>query len=164
MTNPPPTHWLNFRSAGNCFLVKSYATDSRFLISDDAAETSQSPNTLLVGLSHICPSCFSDYRAQHCHFKKRTVTNLPPTNWWSLTAKLTFLDAPTANSFAAFECLLVGWLFGCLTSQQLATVYHGRIRSDTFTSCHTEIEVADQTISTSHSILSPGPPAPALTP
>ena len=38
-------------------------------------------------------------------------------------------------------CLLVG----CLTSQQHASVSQGRICSDNFTCCHTEIEVADQT-------------------
>ena len=35
--------------------------------------------------------------------------------------------------------------FGCLTSQQHASVSQGRIYSDNFTCCHTEIEVADQT-------------------
>ena len=34
---------------------------------------------------------------------------------------------------------------GCLTSQQHASVPQGRICSDNFTCCHTEIEVADQT-------------------
>ena len=38
-------------------------------------------------------------------------------------------------------CLLVG----CLTSQQQASVSQGRICSDNFTCCHTEIEAADQT-------------------
>ena len=38
-------------------------------------------------------------------------------------------------------CLFVG----CLTSQQQARVSQGRICSDNFTCCHTEIEVADQT-------------------
>ena len=38
-------------------------------------------------------------------------------------------------------CLLVG----CLTSQQHANVSQGRICTDNFTSCHTEIEVAVQT-------------------
>ena len=37
-------------------------------------------------------------------------------------------------------CLLVG----CLTSQQQASVSKGRICSDNFTCCHTQIEVADQ--------------------
>ena len=40
---------------------------------------------------------------------------------------------------------LVGWLVGCLTSQQQASVSQGRICSDNFTCCHTEIEVADPT-------------------
>ena len=38
-------------------------------------------------------------------------------------------------------CLFVG----CLTSQQHASVSQGRVCSDNFTCCHTEIEVADQT-------------------
>ena len=38
-------------------------------------------------------------------------------------------------------CLLVG----CLTSQQHASVSHGRICSDNMTCCHTQIEAADQT-------------------
>ena len=40
-----------------------------------------------------------------------------------------------------FVCLLVA----CLTSQQHANVSQGRIGSDNFTCCHTEIGVADQT-------------------
>ena len=40
---------------------------------------------------------------------------------------------------------LVGWLVGCLTSQQHASVSQRRICSDYFTCCHTEIEVADPT-------------------
>ena len=38
------------------------------------------------------------------------------------------------------DCLFVG----CLKSQQHASVSQGRIYSDNFTCCHTEIEVADQ--------------------
>ena len=38
-------------------------------------------------------------------------------------------------------CLLVG----CLTSQQHASLSHGRICVDNFTCCHTETEVADPT-------------------
>ena len=44
------------------------------------------------------------------------------------------------------SCLYRVCLFaGCLTSQQHASVSQGRICSDNFTCCHTEIEVADQT-------------------
>ena len=37
----------------------------------------------------------------------------------------------------------VCWLVGCLTPQQQASVSWGRICSDNFTCCHTEIEAAD---------------------
>ena len=37
-------------------------------------------------------------------------------------------------------------LVGCLPSQQHASASQGRICSDNFTCCHTEIEVADQTV------------------
>ena len=38
-----------------------------------------------------------------------------------------------------------GVFVGCLTSQQQASVSQGRICSDSYTCCHTEIETADQT-------------------
>ena len=38
-----------------------------------------------------------------------------------------------------------GLFVGCLTSQQHASVSQGRICSDKFKCCHTEIKVADQT-------------------
>ena len=58
-------------------------------------------------------------------------------------------------------CLFVG----CLTSQQHASVSQGRICTDNFTCCHTEIEAADPTfhLTQSHSILTPGRPVPVLT-
>ena len=57
-------------------------------------------------------------------------------------------------------CLLVG----CLTSQQQDSVFQGRIYSDNYTCCHTEIQVADKlSTSPSHSILTPGRPVPAQT-
>ena len=60
-----------------------------------------------------------------------------------------FLQSPhcTANclQYVRSSGRLVGWLVGCLTSQQQASVSQGRICSDKFTCCHTEIEVADQT-------------------
>ena len=37
-------------------------------------------------------------------------------------------------------------LVGCLTSQKHASVSPGRILTDNFTCCHTEIEAADQTL------------------
>ena len=39
----------------------------------------------------------------------------------------------------------VCWLVNCLTSQKQASVSQGRVCTDNFTCCHTEIEDADQT-------------------
>ena len=42
--------------------------------------------------------------------------------------------------------IVISMFVGCLTSQQQASVSRGRICSDNFTCCHTEIEVADPTL------------------
>ena len=56
-------------------------------------------------------------------------------------------------------------LFGCLTSQQHASVSQGRICSDNFTCCHTEIEVADQTFQLTQSqYTDTGPTSPSADP
>ena len=50
--------------------------------------------------------------------------------------------------FAFFLTLIwtfVCWLVGCLTSQQHMSVSQGRVCSDNFMYCHTEIEVANPT-------------------
>ena len=58
-------------------------------------------------------------------------------------------------------CLLVG----CLTSQQHASVSQGRICSDNFTRCHTEIEVADKTLHVTQSqYTDTGPTSPNTDP
>ena len=60
-----------------------------------------------------------------------------------------------------YQCLLVG----CLTSQQQASVSQGRICSDNFTCCHTEIEVADQTFYLTQSqYTDTGPTSPSADP
>ena len=62
--------------------------------------------------------------------------------WNHLTHDVRHHTVPhTLCRFDVFVCLFVG----CLTSQQQASVSLGRICSDNFTCCHTEIEVADQT-------------------
>ena len=54
---------------------------------------------------------------------------------------------------------------GCLTSQQQATVSQGRICTDNFTCCHTEIEVADQTFYLTQSqYTDTGPTSPSADP
>ena len=64
------------------------------------------------------------------------------------------------------KCLpAVGWLVACLTSQQQASVSQGRICSDNFTCCHTEIEVADQTFYLTQSqYTDTGPTSPSADP
>ena len=58
-------------------------------------------------------------------------------------------------------CLLVG----CLTFQQQASVSQGRICSDNFTCCHTEIEVADPTFYLTQSqYTDTGPTSPSTDP
>ena len=49
--------------------------------------------------------------------------------------------SPYTSDCKGEVCLFVG----CLTPQKQASVSQGRIFSDNFTCCHTEIEVADQT-------------------
>ena len=69
-----------------------------------------------------------------------------------------------------FVCLFFGFLFCfcflfCLTSQQHASVYQGRICSDSFTCCQTEIEVADQTFHLTQSqYTDTGPTSPSTDP
>ena len=53
----------------------------------------------------------------------------------------------------------------CLTSQQHASVSQGRICSDNFTCCHTEIEVADHTVYLTQSqYTDTGPTSPSADP
>ena len=56
---------------------------------------------------------------------------------------LTNLVIRRTETLFSMVCLFVCLLVGCLTSQQQASVSQGRICSDNFTCCHTEIEVAD---------------------
>ena len=54
---------------------------------------------------------------------------------------------------------------GCLTSQQHASVFQGRICTDNFTCCHTEIEAADQTFHLTQSqYTDTGPTSPSADP
>ena len=56
-------------------------------------------------------------------------------------------------------------LVGCLTSQQQASVSQGRICTDNFTCCHTEIEVADPTFYLTQSqYTDTGPTSPSADP
>ena len=66
---------------------------------------------------------------------------------------------------SAIVCLFVCLLVACLTSQQQASVSQGRICSDNFTCCHTEIEVADPTFYLTQSqYTDTGPTSPSADP
>ena len=90
--------------------------------------------------------------------------------WYEGTAQLLSLTELKSHLFQLYlywlrplsnDCLLVG----CLTSQQHASVSQGRICSDNFTCCHTEIEVADQTFYLTQSqYTDTGPTSPTADP
>ena len=61
------------------------------------------------------------------------------------TTRHTTLSTRAAGCSVAAKAGLLGWLVDCLTSQQHASASQGRICSDKFMCCHTEIGVADQT-------------------
>ena len=73
--------------------------------------------------------------------------------------------------FVFFFCFVFFVFFGgvlfvsCLTSQQHASVSQGRICSDNFTCCHTEMEVTDQTFHLTQSqYTDTGPTSPSTDP
>ena len=80
----------------------------------------------------------------------------------------------TETEFAELSChltqsryiiIIVCLFVGCLTSQQHASVSQGRICSDNFTCCHTEIEIADQTLHLTQSqYTDTGPTSPSADP
>ena len=64
---------------------------------------------------------------------------------------------------AETQCFVL--FVGCLSSQQHASVSQGRICSDNFTCCHTEIEAADQTFHLTQSqYTDTGPTSPSADP
>ena len=73
-------------------------------------------------------------------------------------------DAP--NLALTIRVQMIVCLFvGCLSSQQQASVSQGRICTDNFTCCHTEIEAADQTFHLTRSqYTDTGPTSPSADP
>ena len=80
-----------------------------------------------------------------CRGQHICCASLPPmlVCWFKSWFGLEFFCRDTWHflELVIMVCLLVG----CLMSQQHASVSQGRICSDNFTCCHTEVEVADQT-------------------
>ena len=103
-----------------------------------------------------CPESFS---------KPLNTSALPscrPAVTSAVTASLSVHSVPPTVAWAGKQKDL---LAGCLTSQQQASVSQGRICSDNFTCCHTEIEVADQTFYLAQSqYTDTGPTSPSADP
>ena len=94
--------------------------------------------------------------------------NRPSNRNWQIkvfdswqAAQLDLLLHKGVKKSKQYVCLLVG----CLTSQQHASVSQGRICSDKFTCCHTEIEAADPTFHLTQSqYTDTGPTSPSADP
>ena len=72
----------------------------------------------------------------------------PAQQHWLQARKADMLTVTPRVAPLCPSTLTLTWnclFFGCLTSQQHASVSQGRICSDNFTCCHTEREVADPT-------------------
>ena len=100
------------------------------------------------------------------HYSVRCVADTPS---WSMCAtrvrsastsgRVTGLKQP--YKYAHHHSLFVG----CLTSQQRASASKGRIFSDNFMCCHTEIEVVDQAFCLTQSqYTETGPTSPSVNP
>ena len=128
---------------------------------NDTAPTSLSPDPATPGVwqgSHLTINCpqvtgmnLQGFEPRPLAFQTDAPTTPPPRR---------FQGAEPGDG--GFGCLL---FVGCLTSQQHASVSQGRICSDNFTCCHTEIEVADQTFHLTQSqCTDTGPTSPSTDP
>ena len=91
----------------------------------------------------------------------KQISNSENQNETKSNKQNTHVHTTICVSMVVFVCLLVG----CLMSQQQASVSQGRICSDNFTCCHTEIEVADPTFYLTQSqYTDTGPTSPSADP
>ena len=103
------------------------------------------------GLLFTCKQNAAGYPVLNLHISKTVSNNLK---------RVSVCEIQTLPEIAGV-CFFVG----CLTSQQHASVSQGRICSDNFTCCHTEIEVADQTFYLTQSqYTDTGPTSPSSDP
>ena len=76
-----------------------------------------------------------------------------------------WLSIATRTFMRVTVTMIVCLLVGCLSSQQHASVSQGRICTDNFACCHTEIEAADQTFHLTQSqYTDTGPTSPSADP
>ena len=112
------------------------------------------------------------YRASFPHSLKKVTVCFSPSVCNNKLTLLTSAFSKENSAISLEESVLVFKVFtivcllvGCLTSQQQASVSQGRICSDNFTCCHTEIEVADPTFYLTQSqYIDNGPTSPSADP
>ena len=113
--------------------------------------------TLMVGLKTVTHAKISPKNGEPQRYSWGTQKKKKKT-----PGGLSILWCLTSISRDGFVCLL---FVGCLTSQQHASVSQGRICTDNFTCCHTEIEAADQTFHLTQSqYTDTGPTSPSADP
>ena len=102
------------------------------------------------------------FHAHQTDYSRSLPPALPWPCQWNCWQKRSVICINTCIASADVVCLL---LVGCLTSQQHASVSQGRICTDRFTCCHTEIEAADQTFYLTQSqYTDTGPTSPSAYP
>ena len=120
---------------------RTFSCLSRYILR--VAETSSSHGKTIINRNTVHAAMFNltigqqhprnnNYQQEHC-----SCGNVQPNNWSTASTE----EQISTGTLFMFVC----WLVGCLTSQQHASVSQGRICTDNFTCCHTEIEVADPT-------------------
>ena len=117
-----------------------------------------------VSTSENCKIIMQDTQTGHLQSFSHTVTVCRP----AVIKKNENHLCDTKNEHKRTKSILrtaVCLLVGCLTSQQHASVSQGRICTDNFTCCHTEIEVADPTFYLTQSqYTDTGPTSPSADP
>ena len=84
---------------------------------------------------------------------------------WQVNASNTFTPSRHHSTSSRHRPWSFVLFVGCLSSQQHVSVSQGRICTDNFTCCHTEIEAADQTFHLTQSqYTDTGPTSPSADP
>ena len=118
-----------------------------------------------MGMLHCLLTSLLTSRVSVSHMTVSLLWSMGPIWMGMLHCLLTSLLTSRVSVSHMTVGLLWSLLVGCLTSQQHASVSQGRICTDNFTCCHTEIEAADQTFHLTQSqYTDTGPTSPSADP
>ena len=127
-----------------------YTVDRSIVCTSEEAKT-----TTVVAI----PTSVNDTDARYCR------TSLSIAHTPSSPSQPATVSRDLATLLMNKHDLVLFCFVGCLTSQQHASVFQGRICSDKFTCCHTEIQVEDQTFHlTQPQYTDTGPTSPSADP